>query len=130
MSNLKQLELYRERRYSNRDLSRPSIEEHKNVLSDCLANQVVSYLENGTILWEFVSPTTDPYNSNDMIPNIIMSDGVYVWDGVIINWIKKYRIRLPEDFLVHLEKMKYIPRKLDQKSLIREFEKGADEIYL
>ena len=72
-------------------------------LSESLAKEIVAYLESGSTILEFVSPTTDPYNSADQVPNIILTDGLYVWDAIIIHWIKKYRVRLPDEFLTHYE---------------------------
>lgn len=103
---MKNLVLYRERYYQNQPMNRPSIEDNKFKLSENLANEIVAYLESGSIILEFVSPTTDPYNSADYVPNIILTDGLYVWDAIIINWIKKYRVRLPHEFLIHYENMK------------------------
>lgn len=103
---MKNLVLYRDRYYQDQPLSRPSIEDNKFKLSESLANEIVAYLESGSTILEFVSPTTDPYNSSDQVPNIILTDGLYVWDAIIIHWIKKYRVRLPDEFLTHYENMK------------------------
>ncbi|WP_410566762.1 hypothetical protein [Acinetobacter sp. H1(2024)] len=103
---MKNLVLYRERYYQDQPLNKPSIEDNKFKLSESLANEIVAYLESGSTILEFVSPTTDPYDSADHIPNIILTDGVYVWDAIIINWLKKYRVRLPNEFLIHYENMK------------------------
>ncbi len=102
---MKNLVLYREKYYQNRPLDRPSIEDHKFKLSESLANEIVKYLESGTTIIEFVSPTTDPYN-DDSVPYILLTDGLFIWDAVIINWVKKYRIKLPDEFLIHYESMK------------------------
>lgn len=103
---MKNLVLYRDRYYQDQPLSRPSIEDNKFKLSESLANEIVAYLESGSTILEFVSPTIDPYNSADQVPNIILTDGIYVWDAIIIHWIKKYRVRLPDEFLTHYENMK------------------------
>jgi len=103
---MKNLVLYRDRYYQDQPLSRPSIEDNKFKLSESLAYEIVAYLESGSTILEFVSPTIDPYNSADQVPNIILTDGIYVWDAIIIHWIKKYRVRLPDEFLTHYENMK------------------------
>lgn len=82
---MKNLVLYRDRYYQDQPLSRPSIEDNKFKLSESLANEIVAYLESGSTILEFVSPTIDPYNSADQVPNIILTDGIYVWDAIIIH---------------------------------------------
>ena len=131
MKKLKQLTLYRERYYSNRKLDKPSIEDNMYVLSVPLAEEMVRYLEDEKYLvLEFVSPTTDPYNGSDSIRYVIYSDGVYAWDGVIVHWVRKYRVRLPDDFLKHVEAVKERPfdsSLLDQRT--DEDFKTAEPIY-
>ncbi|QNW95837.1 hypothetical protein IC800_06255 [Acinetobacter seifertii] len=99
MNNLKTLLLYREIFDSNRPLDKPTIEDNKYFLSENNADEIVKYFESGLVLLEFVSPIEDPYNHQDILPNIIYSDGVYVWDAIIINWVRKYRVRLPAEFI-------------------------------
>lgn len=86
--------------------SKPSIEDHKNVLTDDFALDILKYLESEDHLQlQFVSPTTDPY-SGDAIPFETYSDGVYVWTSTLIYWIKKYKIQLPIVFLEHFNHFK------------------------
>ena len=60
-------------------------------------------MENAKVLIEFVSPTADPFNPEAFVRNVIYSDGDYVWDGIVLHWIEKYRVRLPNEFLEHVE---------------------------
>jgi hypothetical protein len=133
MIKLKKLFLYRECSYTERDTFKPSIEDNKFVLSESIADRVVEYLESGKILFEFVSPTTDPYNECDFIPNKILSDGTYVWDGVVINWVRKYKIRLPISFLEHVDRTMKNPQliaDLDVALLIQQLSDGVEELYV
>ncbi|WFR98778.1 hypothetical protein [Rhizobium tumorigenes] len=101
MENLKRLFLYKERQNSPESLAAPSIEDNMNAMSVRLAKEVADYLKQGLILIEFVSPTLDPYSQHDMVRNVVFSDGVYFWDGVILHWVEKYRVRMPEEFMRH-----------------------------
>ena len=103
---LKYLMVYREMFRYKKVLSKPSIENHKDVLTDDLALDILKYLElDDHLQHQFVSPTTDPY-SGDSIPFETYSDGVYVWDSTLIHWVKKYKIQLPMIFLEHFNHFK------------------------
>jgi len=132
MCKLKQLVLYREKNYSNRDVNIPSIEENMHVLSEGGCEKVLKYMWSGKVLIEFVSPTTDPYCPKDQVRNVIMSDGVYVWDGVIMNWVEKYKIRLPEIFLDHIDKSNngVVEIKKSEKELMKKFKSSLEEVYI
>ena len=132
MKNLKRLVLYREKRYSDRLVDKPSLDENKYVLSEKLAEEIAQYLESGLILLEFVSPTTDPYNEQDEIRFAILTDGVYLWDWIIINWIRKYRVRLPDDFLNYFERVKKHPEDRSQLDLddIMDQVEFAEDIFI
>lgn len=97
----KSLKLYREKAYESRDETKPSIEDNLYVLSEDTAKQVVAYLESGYLLLTFVSPVLDLYDQKTSLPWEIYTDGVYMWDSIIIHWVKTYRVRLPEAFLHH-----------------------------
>lgn len=101
-----------------------------NAMPIALAEEVAAYLRRGLILIEFVSPTPDPYCHDDMVRNVVLSDGVYVWDGVILNWVEKYRVRMPEEFMKHFYNSKAWPIPInnsDAPKLLAAF-KTADPI--
>jgi hypothetical protein len=101
---LTKLELFREKNFVSRDSSRPSIEGNIGCLDDNQASMVLSYMDRALTLIEFVSPIKDPYFTNDKVRYALFSDGTYVWDGIILNWVSKYRVKLPTEFLQHVEK--------------------------
>ena len=103
---LKFLAVYREKISNKKVLSQPSIENHKEVLTHDFATNILKYLElDDHLQLQFISHTTDPY-SGDSIPLFIYSDGVYVWDTILIHWVKKYRIQLPMIFVEHFNNSK------------------------
>lgn len=132
MTNLKILTLFREYNYTEYLPNEPSIEDNKFILSDDIANEIANYLDDERyIALQFVSPTTDPYNKIDRVSHIICTDGVYVWDGVIIHWIRKYRVRLPNEFLSHFYKVKNnpVPQKILDELPLLDLMKTADKVY-
>ncbi|MBB3391052.1 hypothetical protein FHT82_003824 [Rhizobium sp. BK275] len=84
-----------------------------NAMPSALAEEVAAYLRRGLILIEFISPTPDPYCHDDLVRNVALSDGVYVWDGVLLNWVEKYKVRMPEEFVKHFYASKARPLPVD-----------------
>ncbi len=131
MEQLKNLVLYREHFYEDRPLNKPSIEDYKGLLPVKLADDIIKYLESGYRLLEFVSPIEDPYNPEDKVPFVIFTDGVYVWDEVIISWLKKYRVQLPREFLEYFDKIN--KKTVDHDSIpigLSGLLKEAEEIFV
>lgn len=125
----KDIVLYRERAYDNRDESKPSIEDNLNKLSEETAKKVVAYLESGLVLREYVSPTTDPYDQKTRLPVVIYTDGEYIWDSIIIHWVAKYRVNLPETFLNHVLTHQRFP-DIDLMALDDDMLKNPEEIWI
>lgn len=126
---LKTLFLFKEKYYQDRPLAKPSIEDNKYVLSEVEADEIVKYLESGLTLLEFVSRLEDPYDG-EFTPFVIKTDGIYVWDTVIISWVKKYKVRLPESFITYMQKRNYqlIDHSLIPKGL-SDFLKQSEKIF-
>ena len=101
--NLKVLELYREKRFSDRLRGAPSIEGNIGALDDDTASIVAAYMESAPILIEFGTDIPDPHFAQDRVRYVLFSDGFYVWDGIILNWVRKHRVRLPHEFIEHVK---------------------------
>lgn len=131
MSVLKYLVLYSERNYANDDVRAQSIVDNLYVLDPVLAGRIASYMRHGKVLIEFVSPIPDPYSPSDLVRNVVFSDGVYAWDGIILNWVEKYRIRLPEEFIAQVEAAGENPETdtLNVARLLEDF-KSAERIMI
>ena len=114
----KKLVLYKEKAYQNRDDSKPSIENNLDILTDKQKDRVLKYLNSGHLLLNFVSPTTDPYDQKTSLSLGIYTDGVYVWDTIIMHWVKCYKVRLPDDFLNHILSLEFF---LDDPNRSAEF---------
>lgn len=101
MQPLKNLLLYDER-LSEEFRVGVSAKDYCGLLSDDDAQMALRYMEGGLVLWEFVSPTIDPLGSGDDVRNVVVTDGVFVWDGLLRFWVSRYRIALPREFLEHV----------------------------
>jgi hypothetical protein len=100
---LKHLILYRERDYGNATADAESVGDNLFATDPQISQRVLDYMKNGRVLIEFVSPTADPFNPGHLVRSTIYSDGTYVWDGIVLHWIEKYKVRLPDDFIKHAE---------------------------
>lgn len=131
MTVLKPLFLYRERGYSQLDESLPSIHDNMHFLSGGLADGILNYMKRGVVILEFVSPVPDPLGGG-MVRNVILSDGIYAWDGTIMNWIDKYRVKLPEEFVRHYEVVKDLDLPVSEQDAERLFDefRSAPRVYV
>lgn len=125
---LKKLELYREKRYADRDSSWPSIEGNLYWLTDEQKEVVLAHMRRSLTLIEFVSPTVDPYFVTDSVRNAIFTDGEYVWDGVILNWVSRYGVRLPKEFLLHVDSVEDVSTENLNADALLEASKTAELI--
>lgn len=132
MTVLKPLFLYRERGYSQLDESLPSIHDNMYFLSEELADGILNYMKRGVVILEFVSPVPDPLGGGDMVRNVILSDGIYAWDGIVMNWIDKYRVKLPEEFVRHYEAVKDRDLPVSEQDAERLFDefRSAPRVYV
>lgn len=103
MGRLKQLILYRERDYGNGNRDAERVGENLFATDPQTSKRICEYMKNAKVLIEFISPTPDPYNPEVLVRNVIYSDGYYVWDGIVLHWVENYRVRLPNEFLEHVE---------------------------
>ncbi|MEB3046829.1 hypothetical protein [Rhizobium mulingense] len=115
----KRLILYRERQYSEFVPIAQSIKDNTNVIPASLAKEVQTYLSRGLVLIEFISPTPDPYCPTDLVRNVVFSDGVYFWDGILLHWVENYRVRMPEEFMAHFDSAKSRPMPVDESDVER-----------
>ncbi|MHC2460656.1 hypothetical protein ACVMIX_007360 [Rhizobium leguminosarum] len=119
MDNLKRLVLYKEKQYFEVAPTAQGIKENINIMPASLAKEVAAYLRRGLVLIEFVSPTPDPYSPVDLVRNVVFSDGVYFWDGIILHWVEKFKIRMPEEFMAHFDSAKSRPIPVDESDVAR-----------
>jgi len=103
MGRLKHLILYKERDYGNGSADAESVGDNLFATDPQVSQRVLDYMKNAKVLIEFISPTADPFNPDHLVRNTVYSDGTYVWDGIVLHWIEKYRVRLPDDFIKHAE---------------------------
>ena len=83
-----------------------SVWDNVNALSQEQAALVYSYMARGATLLEFISPTLDPLTNRWDVPNVVKTDGEFVWDGVLMRWVQALRVRLPQVFINRVEREK------------------------
>lgn len=132
MTQLKNLILYREQ-LNNPASDITSMADNFYVLPALLAGQIADYMTNEKFyIFGFLSGMRDIYDPRDIVRDDDYSDGVYCWDGVLAHWVRKYQVRLPQEFLDHFERVKYTPisyEVLDVPSMLERVE-NAERILL
>ncbi len=130
MSQLKYLMLYKERILNGDNFGIESAFDNMNVLSDSAAKKAYSYMDNGINLITFVSPTIEPLN-NERVGHFIYTDGTYLWDRILMHWIKNYKAKLPSYFLDVVDNAKVA--SIDADALLKSTStaeiKNAERIY-
>jgi hypothetical protein len=67
--------------------------------------RVVSYLDGGQMVIACLGVVRDPIDDSHLTigtPSIV-TDGVWAWPEYLSAVVRKYNVRLPDDFLLHME---------------------------
>ena len=76
-----------------------SKEEYKN------QRTIINYLKNAEDVMYYPMYWHDVYTNEPIdIPACEMSDGEYRWPSVLVYYVEKYNLMLPEDFINHVMK--------------------------
>ena len=119
------------------DYGYPECESIKDSVSNNkLANQadIIDYLAAGHVLIASGGLAADYFNetANSGYPHII-TDGAWVWPGTLAYYIENYHVGLPDEFINHMKKGKWLsPMELEVESMLfdnMKFEKDEDGDY-
>ncbi len=102
-----------------------SLAQNLDFLSQEDAQIISAYMESCVVIDEWLSNIKDPISGRLEIPSRTWSDGGYVWDSSHIHYVKRYRVRLPDEFVEHVKnrvKMKFDAKILNKAELHAEFE--------
>ena len=94
----------------------PSITENLSESPLASEDRVISYLSNGICLGAkggYVQDVLDPSSSEPLLPHLY-TDGTYLWRLDIVHYVKKYHLRLPQEFITHMASMNWNPPTKDQ----------------
>jgi hypothetical protein len=70
-----------------------------------LIDKVCKYLDSGVVIMECCGTTIDALNESNGIAGVpsLLTDGVWVWPGDLSYYVKKYKIKLTDDFMSTLK---------------------------
>lgn len=102
-AKLKRLALYRENTNDPKNPNLPSVGENLNVLDDDQKKMVVDYMKLAATRLVFLTDQRDPYFHDEMLEDIVYSDGTFMWDSITLNWVENHGVRLPDVFLDHVK---------------------------
>jgi len=116
----KGLSLYWKKAYSNPGKYLPTIRSSR---SNQKNNKIIRYLKKGYLCFCTLGTGIDPFKpmgNNDVAYNYIFTDSVWAWFDILPYFLKNYRIKLPKEFLAHLEKKNFIIDNEEQiKNMIK-----------
>lgn len=92
-----------------------SLVENLNYFSPDDAETIAAYMESCVIINEWLSNIKDPVSGRLEIPSKTWSDGQFAWDSSHIHYVKRYRVRLPDAFVEHVNNQ--LSQKFDTKTL-------------
>lgn len=90
-----------------RDLADISVLSLKDGDKQDISDQVLNYLKNGYFVEGQRESFTCPLTGRVIIPNIIYTDGVWIWTTGLIFYVENFNIALPDEFLNHMHINKY-----------------------
>jgi hypothetical protein len=80
--------------------------------------QVISYLENGTVVISFLHYVYDKMN-NPIVPLIFYTDGEWIWPSYLgYYYSKKYTDLIPDEFLIEMKNNNFEPPKVNGEKLL------------
>jgi hypothetical protein len=108
-----------------------SLAQNTEVLSEDEALLISDYMSSCVVIDEWLSNVKDALTNKLEVPSKTWCDGVYVWDSLHIHYVKKYRARLPLEFVVHVKKQidaGFDPQKLNKDDLRNKFEEILEKV--
>ena len=115
-----------------------SLAENKNFLSELDAELLCEYMSSGVVIDEWLSNVKDALTGVLEVPSKTWSDGVYVWDSLHIHYVRRYRAKLPKEFIEYVRSCVRSGKRaegLDKDKLLNDFDKvlrdlaSVDESY-
>ena len=103
MNNLIRIGFFKELDYGHEDGN--SLVESKREQSTPNEDKIVEYLTNGILLLATPGIVEDYFDDSEIIgPPHILTDGKYAWPETLVYYVKNYHVKLPDNFIMHMEK--------------------------
>lgn len=85
-------------------------------LSSDIADIIFEYLINGVPVFDVMGVTVDPFDGTIIItggPSLV-SDGEWIWRSDLSYFVKKYRVKFPDEFIAYVLQRKSAPCNRDE----------------
>jgi|SRR5579871_1522425 len=93
--------------------------------------QIIHFLQNGRFVLLILAFAFDLFDSDHGVigTDSLYSDGVWFWPHYLTSLIKRYHVRLPEEFVEHMERSGWSPQVLPEIQWRKIFENdNSDEL--
>lgn len=79
--------------------------------------EILSYLKKGNVLASAPAIVEDVFSKQVFTGPCLYTDGVWIWDDVIIYYVGKYHYKLEEAFVLHMKKQNWKVPKLSSAQM-------------
>ena len=70
--------------------------------------RIIDYLTSGYVFSSVFEVMLDPFTDEFVGYSHVLSDGVWWWEQSLSDYVKKYHIGLPEEFIVHMKNNNWV----------------------
>lgn len=105
---LKKVGFFRELRHGDEDGA--SLKELINHISQKNESKIISYLNQGKLFITCLGINRDVLDRSSpfISPPHILTDGFWTWPNDLPYYIEKYHVRLPDEFISHMQSKNWI----------------------
>ena len=91
--------------------------------------EIIKYLDNGNMIVACAGVVKDVLSKSGEIAGVpsILTDGVFVWTGVLRYYIEKYHAILPDEFIQHIEANNWQMPELSEAKILEISEQFFNE---
>ncbi|MGY1454361.1 hypothetical protein [Streptomyces sp. SS8] len=117
---MKFIGFFREMHHEGKEAERESVLEAIQIQGDYNTADMTSYLASGHPILDIMEVTSDLIGGKFQSPggSSVMTDGEYAWRADLVEYVKHYRINLPQDFIQWVDEKYYKVPEVSQQRLI------------
>jgi len=81
---------------------------------------IAGYLRAGAVVFAIMEYTRDVLNGTFGVSggSALLTDGVYYWRGDAADYVERYGIALPDEFLRHGRALRWLPRSMAEEDIL------------
>ncbi|MFP8906025.1 hypothetical protein [Streptomyces atacamensis] len=111
---------FREMHHGDKEMERESVLESVQIQGDYDTAGMTSHLASGHPILDIMEVTSDLIGGKFQSPggSSVMTDGEYAWRADLVEYVRHYRINLPQEFIQWVDEKPYKAPEVNQQRLI------------